>query len=83
MGCLGGERYNGASMFDTIVLLTGAVEHPILTPVLHEHNPRLSVLPVSASDELAAVETTVLRRARLIAFTTNAIVPPNVLDQLG
>jgi methionyl-tRNA formyltransferase len=83
MGCLGGERYNGASMFDTIVLLTGAVEHPVLAPVLREHNPRLTVLPVSTSDELAAVEITVLRRARLIAFTTNVIVPPNVLDQLG
>jgi methionyl-tRNA formyltransferase len=70
-------------MFDTIVLITGAVEQPVFASVLCGHNPRLTVLSVSTSDELAAVEITALRRARLIAFTTNVIVPPNVLDQLG
>jgi methionyl-tRNA formyltransferase len=70
-------------MFDTIVLLTGADELPVFTSVLREHNPRLAVLPVSTSEELAAVEVTGLSRARLIAFTTNVIVPGHVLDQLG
>jgi methionyl-tRNA formyltransferase len=70
-------------MFNTIVLLTGAVEQPVFASVLCGHNPRLTVLPVSTSAELAAVESTVLRRARLIAFRTNVIVPPNVLEQLG
>jgi hypothetical protein len=73
--CFGGERYNGTSMFDTIILLTGAVEQPVFASVLRGHNPRLAVLPVSTSDDLTAVEITVLRRARLIAFTTNVIVP--------
>jgi methionyl-tRNA formyltransferase len=70
-------------MFDTIVLLTGVVEHPVLASVLCGHNPRLTVLPVFTSDDLAAVEVTVLQRARLIAFTTDVIVPQSVLDQLG
>jgi methionyl-tRNA formyltransferase len=70
-------------MFDTIILLTGAVEHPVLASVLCGHNPRLIVLPVFTSDDLTAVEVTVLRRARLIAFTTEVIVPQKVLDQLG
>jgi methionyl-tRNA formyltransferase len=70
-------------MFDTIILLTGAVEHPVLASVLCGHNPRLIVLPVFTSDDLAAVEVTVLRRARLIAFTTDVIVPQSVLDELG
>src|ERR1700676_3081649 len=70
-------------MFDTIILLTGAVEQPVFASVLRGHNPRLAVLPVSTSDDLTVVEITVLRRARLIAFTTNVIVPQKVLDQLG
>jgi formyl transferase-like protein len=68
-------------MFDTIVLLTGAIEQPVLASDLRLHNPGLTILPVSTSDELAAVEVTMLRRARLIAFATD--VPQNVLDQLG
>jgi methionyl-tRNA formyltransferase len=70
-------------MLDTIILLTGAVEQPVFTSVLRGHNPLLTVLPVLTSEDLAAVETAVLRRARLIAFTTNVIVPQTVLDQLG
>jgi methionyl-tRNA formyltransferase len=70
-------------MFDTVILLTGAIEQPVLASDLHLHNPRLNVVPVSTADQLAAVVVTILRRARLIAFATNVIVPQNVLDQLG
>jgi methionyl-tRNA formyltransferase len=70
-------------MLDTIILLTGAVEQPVFTPVLRRYNPDLTVVPVFTADELARVAATVLRRARLIAFTTQVIVPPVVLDQLG
>jgi hypothetical protein len=69
-------------MFDAIVPLT-AVEQPEFASVLRGHNPRLTVLPVSTSDDLAAVAITVLRWARLIAFTTSVIVPQKVLDQLN
>jgi methionyl-tRNA formyltransferase len=70
-------------MFDTVILLTGAIEQPVLASDLRLHNPKLIILPVFRSDQLAAVEVTILRRARLIAFTTDVIVPRNVLDQLG
>jgi methionyl-tRNA formyltransferase len=70
-------------MFDTIILLTGAVEQPVFASLLCGHNPRLTVLPVAVADDLAAVEIEVLKRARLIAFTTTVIVPQKVLDQLG
>jgi hypothetical protein len=78
----GDERYDDTSMFDTIVLLTEAVEQPVFASVLRGHNPRLTVLPVSTSDDLAAVAITVLLRTRLIAFTTSVIVPQKALDQL-
>src|SRR5450631_4487963 len=70
-------------MFDTIVLLTGEVEQPVLASILRDYNPRLTVLPVTTSVHLAALKITVLRSARLIAFTTDIIVPPDVLDSLG
>jgi methionyl-tRNA formyltransferase len=70
-------------MFDTIILLTGAAEHSVFTTVLRGHNPRLTVVPVFTADDLAAVEPKWLSRARLIAFTTTVIVPPEVLDRLG
>src|SRR4030088_3061876 len=70
-------------MFDTVILLTGAIEQPVLASDLRLHDLQLIILPVFTSDELAAVEVTILRRARLIAFTTDVIVPQNVLDQLG
>src|SRR3982074_2115067 len=70
-------------MFDTVILLTGAIEQPVLASDLRLHDLQLIILPVFTSDELAAVEVTILRRARLIAFTTDVIVPRNVLDQLG
>jgi methionyl-tRNA formyltransferase len=70
-------------MFDTIILLTGTVEAPVLASVLRGHNAELTVVPVLALDDLAAIEAGVLRRARLIAFTASVIVPQQVLDQLG
>jgi methionyl-tRNA formyltransferase len=69
--------------FDTIVLLTGEVEQPILASVLLDHNPRLTVRPAMTSADVAALEPELLRRARLVAFSTSVIVPAKVLNQLG
>jgi methionyl-tRNA formyltransferase len=69
--------------FDTIILLTGEVEQPVLTSVLLGHNPRLTIRPVENLTDIAALEPELLRRARLIAFAADAIVPSKVLDQLG
>jgi len=70
-------------MFDTIILLAGAVEQTALGTVLREHNPRLTVYPVATPQDLAAFDATALRRARLIAFASPMIVPASVLGSLG
>jgi methionyl-tRNA formyltransferase len=70
-------------MFDTIVLLTEEVERPALTSVLLAHNPRLTVIAAHSFDDFAAIESSTLQRARLIAFVTPVIVPRQVLDRLG
>src|ERR1700687_4237956 len=70
-------------MLETIILLTGEVEQPFLAPVLQGHNPRLTIRPVVTLADVAALEPEPLRRARLCAFATDVVVPPNVLDRLG
>jgi methionyl-tRNA formyltransferase len=71
------------SMLDTVILLTRSVEQPILASVLLGHNPLLSIRPAATSNDIAALAPEILRRARLVAFTTDVLVPPKVLDQLG
>jgi methionyl-tRNA formyltransferase len=70
-------------MFDTIILLSGAAELATLPLVLRGHNPTLSVIPIQTPAELAALNSEVLRRARLIAFVTPVIVPVGILNQIG
>jgi methionyl-tRNA formyltransferase len=70
-------------MFDTIVLLTGPTEQVPLASVLRGHNPQLTIHPVTSSENLAALDATILRRARLIAFSSPVIVQPSVLLTLG
>ncbi len=70
-------------MFDTIILLTGSDEFSVFAPRLRECNPGLNVLPAFTLDDLLTISPRQFRRARLIAFTTDVIVPGSVLDQLG
>src|SRR3979411_1272886 len=70
-------------MLDTIILLTGMVEQPILSALLLENNPLLTIISVYTSMELGQIDTEILQRARLIAFTTPVIVPGNILARLG
>jgi methionyl-tRNA formyltransferase len=70
-------------MFDTIILLTGPIERAALPGALLGHNPALSVRVIERAEELAALTTDELQRARLIAFVTPVIVPKRVLEQLG
>jgi methionyl-tRNA formyltransferase len=70
-------------MFDTVILLTGATERGVLPSVLLGHHPRLTIIPVETSTELAALSPDLLRRARLVAFVTPVIVPQTILAQLG
>ena len=70
-------------MFDTIILLTSALERSIFTAVLSAHNPCLTILPVETLKDLNALEPNTLARARLIAYSTGVVVPARLLDQLG
>ena len=70
-------------MFDTIVLLTGPVEQVALASVLRGHRPQLTIHPVATSEQLTAIDANLLRRARLIAFSSAVIVPPDMLSALG
>jgi methionyl-tRNA formyltransferase len=70
-------------MFDTIILLAGPAELAVLPSVLLGHNPQLTVIPVGTAAELAALDSGLLRRARLIAFVTPVIVPGSILTQLA
>jgi methionyl-tRNA formyltransferase len=70
-------------MFDTIILLTGPVEHAPLSALLRSHNPQLTIHPAKTLAELEGLKPALLRRARLIAFVTPVIVPPRILERLG
>jgi methionyl-tRNA formyltransferase len=70
-------------MFDTIILLMGRTEQPIMGSVLRGHNPHLTIIPVETVADLAALNCDVLERARLLAFVTSVIVPPAILANLG
>src|ERR1700680_1920197 len=70
-------------MFDTIILLTGPVEQPILAEVLRRNNPQLTVCGVETLPDLEALDPDMLARARLIGFVTSTIVPAPILQQRG
>jgi methionyl-tRNA formyltransferase len=70
-------------VLDTIILLTGEVEYPLLGAVLRGHDPQLSLRPVVTLADVAALEPQAVRSARLIAFATDVVVPPHILGQLG
>lgn len=70
-------------MFDTIILLTGPVEAGPLTGVLHGHNARLDVRAAKSLADLEALAPDLLRRARLIGFVTDVVVPARIPNALG
>ena len=70
-------------MFDTVILLAGQAEQVAMPPVLRAHNPNLTVLSVAIAADLAALNSDLLGRARLIAFVTPEIVSKRVLAKLG
>jgi methionyl-tRNA formyltransferase len=72
-----------AAMFDTILLLTGALEQVALLQLLGEHNPLLTVIPILDAAGLSDLDPDILHRARLIAFVTSVIVPGSFLSRLG
>lgn len=69
--------------FDIIILLTGPIEAAALAGVLGIRDPRIDVRHAATLDELDALAPADLARARLIAFSTDVIVPRRILDALG
>jgi methionyl-tRNA formyltransferase len=59
------------------------MEQVALASVLRGHNPQLTIYPATASEHLAALDRAILHRARLIAFSSPVIVPPELLTALG
>jgi len=70
-------------MFDTIILLAGSVEQTALGSLLRAHNAQLTVRPAGTAEDLAALDAAILRRSRLVAFSTPVIVPFEILRGLG
>ena len=70
-------------MFDTIILLTGPAEQPVLGAALRHENPRLTVRSAMTLAEMESIEPRLLRRARLIGFATSVVVPAQTLKMLG
>ncbi|MES1155065.1 MAG: formyltransferase family protein [Pseudorhodoplanes sp.] len=69
--------------FDTIILLTGQVEQQPLSAALLAWNSLLRIVPVSTLSDLLALDPETLNHARLVAFSTNVIVPAATLNRLG
>jgi methionyl-tRNA formyltransferase len=71
-------------VFDTIVLLAGSPDqHVALAELLRTYNPALSFHYAVTLAELDAIPLEVLRRGRLVSFTTGVIVPARILNALG
>jgi len=70
-------------MFDTIILLTGPAEQPVLAEVLRRHNARLTVQCVETLADIEAIDPTLLPRARLMAFASPTVMPARILERLG
>jgi methionyl-tRNA formyltransferase len=72
-----------AGVFDTIILLTGSIEAAALAGVLGIRAPSIDIRHVETLAELEALDAATLARARLIAFSTEVIVPQTILDAVG
>lgn len=70
-------------MFDTIILLTGSAELPVLGNVLRRGKPQLTIRPATTLADLDSIKPRLLQRARLIAFVTAIVVPARILKTLG
>ena len=69
--------------FQTIILITGEVEHPILADVLRRHNAALTIQAVTTAADLAGLDRSVLASSRIVAFSTNVLVPGDILAATG
>jgi methionyl-tRNA formyltransferase len=76
-------RMTALPPFDTIILLTGSIEAAALAGVLGIRDPSIDIRYVETLTELEAFDVATLARARLIAFSTDVIVPQAILEAIG
>ena len=69
----------GGQVFHNIILITGEAEQPFLGDVLRRHNPTLAIVPVLTPEDLAGLDPALLPDSRLIAFSSNVLVPGAML----
>jgi methionyl-tRNA formyltransferase len=75
---------NGTGMLENIVILAAQPQqHFAIGLLLKEHNPALSITPATTLADLHAIDRALLKRSRLIAFTSGTIVPSEILDAVG
>jgi len=70
-------------MVEGLALLTEAAEQVALSRILRSFRPDLAIWPVSGVDELRAIDASVLRNARLVAFASGIVVPADLLARFG
>jgi methionyl-tRNA formyltransferase len=70
-------------MVEGLALLTEAAEQVALSRILRSFRPDLVIWPVSDIEELGNVEPASLHNARLVAFASGVIVPPDLLGRFG
>ncbi|WP_426412795.1 formyltransferase family protein [Bradyrhizobium ganzhouense] len=70
-------------MVEGLALLTDAAEQVALSRILRSFRPDLTIWPVSGIERLRRIEPASLRKARLVAFASGAIVPADLLARFG
>ena len=70
-------------MFESIILITGDVEQPVLGDLLRQHNPALTIHPVVTGDDLAQLDWVLLPASRIVGFCTNVLVQPEILTTIN
>nr|RAV90258.1 hypothetical protein DBT45_11165 [Aerococcus tenax] len=80
---LPGTSLPGEIMFDTLLLLAGALELPYLAAILAQFNPDLDIVGIDSQDALTALLPALLARARLVGFATPLLVPARILEGMG
>ena len=64
-------------------MLTEAAEQVALSRILQSFRPDLAIWPVATIEELRKIAPASLSNARLVAFASGVIVPPDLLARFG
>jgi methionyl-tRNA formyltransferase len=70
-------------MVEGLALMTDAAEQVALSRILRSFRPDLTIWPVASIEDLRSIDAGLLRNARLVAFASGVIVPPDLLARFG